>query len=226
MAKRSSIPISKQPSTDATSEPGLTELRNRLLEHAKGAADGGLVADLRLAASAARALAAQKARMLALQQHVRNIADDLDPTVALALRAALAKADKPPLSTRIPDNKNHAAEHLEVAGFDFEPLAYDIGESEFLQHHEDVLNELLMVVRHALRTLRKTKAETIDMAHELEADKFDDGVMGLVAHLKEAQEILKDYAELLHLAELRMLVAVHNVWTPDGIHLSRSKHKH
>jgi hypothetical protein len=123
---------------------------------------------------------------------------------------------------KLPNKHRKGMSHKAFAALDFEPQPdYDVTKPEFRERHDEALQNFMTALRLAIGLLGRTKTEIIEGARKHEDSQFDGGAWALVERIKQARQRCHDYAIILGTAEERLLVALHNVYAPNGVRLDR-----
>jgi len=106
---------------------------------------------------------------------------------------------------KFPRLPHRIASFAEIAAQDFEPYNIDLAR---LPVAAEMDQSFLISLRIAAVTMKKSKAELMDMVREMGAERADGGELPeLVDHLHEAKEFLTWAREVIDAAETRLFVS-------------------
>jgi hypothetical protein len=110
--------------------------------------------------------------------------------------------------------------HKEMAGQEFEPVPQLAGSKaktfEEFKKHQERLDDFCVMVRMALTILGQTKAELIAFLTATDKEDGFDAVEAFVKSFADGAERGETLVHFLRSAQLRLSVAMHNVYPDDG----------
>jgi hypothetical protein len=110
--------------------------------------------------------------------------------------------------------------HQEMAAQEFEPIPQLAGSKaktfEELKKHQERLDDFCVLARMALAILGQTKPELIEALTGMDREGGYDEVEGFVKSFAHGAERGESLVHFLRSAQLRLTVAMHNVYPNDG----------
>jgi hypothetical protein len=124
------------------------------------------------------------------------------------------------LAVSNPEKLLEILSHREMAAQEFEPVPQLAGPKaatfEELKKHQDRLEEFGVIVRMALGILGQTKAKLIEFLEGIDEDGGIDAVEVVIKDFANGAEQGETLVHFLRSAQLRLTVAMHNVYPDDG----------
>jgi hypothetical protein len=108
--------------------------------------------------------------------------------------------------------------YQQVRDQDFDPIPQRVGQPpyETLKADQDKFESFGVSVRMALATLGKTKAELIEDVRRFDKEHGHEGTCALLASFTDGAEMGELLLHFVKSAEIRIAVALHNIYDDEG----------